>query len=177
MINVNEYAEALFLLSEEEGNTEAALSDIKTVAAVLSENPDYKNLLDTPALPMPEKLALVDEAFSSLGENTKNLLKILAQKHGIYAFSKLADAFFAKYDDSRGIIRAEAVSAVALTEAQKEALRSKLESLTGKTVVIKNTVDKSIIGGIKLRYMGKQLDASVKTRLDSFEEKLRGTVI
>ncbi len=177
MINVNEYAKALFLLAEEDGSTDVALSDVKMIKRLLAENPDYKNLLDTPALPKQEKLALIDEAFSGIHENTKNLLKILCERHGIYSFPKIADAFALLYDESRKIERVEAVSAIELTDAQLDALREKLQALTGKTIIINNTVDPSIIGGMKLRYSGKQLDGSLKTRLESFEQTLRTTVI
>ncbi len=177
MINVKEYAEALFFLSEECGTTDAALSDVKLIKTLLSENPDYKNLLDTPALARSEKIALIDGAFGGIDEHTKNLFKILAEKHAIHAFSKFADAFIAYYDESRGILRADVISAVALTAAQSKALTEKLERLTGKTVILKNTVDKSLIGGVELRYGGVQLDSSLKTRLDGLKRALSGTVV
>lgn len=177
MINVNEYAEALFLLTEEDGTTEAALADVRMIKELLSENPDYKNLLDTPALSKSEKLSLIDEAFSAVHEHVKNFLKILCEKHGVYSFGKIADALAALYDEARGIERVEAVSAVAMTEAQLDALKKKLEGTTGKTVIINNTQDASIIGGVKLRYCGKQIDGSLKRRLEAFEKALRGTVI
>jgi F-type H+-transporting ATPase subunit delta len=56
-------------------------------------------------------------------------------------------------------------------------MKEKLAKMTGKTIIIKNTVDKSILGGVKLRYSGIQLDGSVKTRLDTFEKSLKNTVI
>ena len=49
--------------------------------------------------------------------------------------------------------------------------------LRSKTIILTNTVDPSILGGVKLRYLGVQLDGSVKTRLDKFEDALKNTVI
>lgn len=177
MINVKEYAKALFLLAEEEGTTDLTLSDVRLIKALLLDNPEYVNLLDTPAISKTEKLSLIDEAFSGINENTKNLVKILCEKRGVYFFPKIADAVSELYDKSRGIERVEAVSAVAMSDSQISALKEKLEALTGKTVIVRNTVDASIIGGVKLRYAGKQLDGSIKTRLEGFEKALRGTVI
>ena len=85
--------------------------------------------------------------------------------------------FSALYDKSRGIEHVEAVTAVAMTDAQISKMAEKLSAMTGKTVVIKNTVAPEILGGVKLRYSGTQLDGSVKTRLDSFEKSLKNTVI
>ena len=64
-----------------------------------------------------------------------------------------------------------------MTDSQIEALRTKLAQETGKTIIINNTIEPEILGGIKLRYLGRQLDASLKTRLDNFEKSLKNTVI
>ncbi len=177
MINAQEYAKALFLITEEEGETEAAMENTRLVKAVFDENPAYAPLLDTPAIPKEEKLALIDEAFSAVGENLKNLIKILCERHSVYVYPKVFSAYSALYDESRGIERVIAISAVEMKEEQIAALKAKLSAITGKTIIIKNDVDPSILGGIKLRYSGIQLDGSVKTRLDGFEEKLKSLVI
>ena len=177
MIDAREYAKALFLLSEEEGSTDTVLEDVRLVSEVLAKNADYVKLLDTPALPKSEKLSLIDEAFGTVNGNLKKLIKILCERHSTFAFSAVCSAYSELYDESRGIVRAVAVSARPMSEGQISALSEKLSATTGKTVVVKNTVDPSILGGVKLRYEGTQLDGSVKTRLDSFEKKLKGTVI
>ena len=74
-------------------------------------------------------------------------------------------------------MRVDAITAVPLTAAQSDKLAAKLSRTLSKTVIVKNTVDPSILGGMKLRYSGVQLDGSVKTRLDKFEDALKSTVI
>ena len=177
MIDVQEYAKALFLIAEEEGSTDTVLEDVRLVCEVLSANAEYVKLLDTPALPKSEKLSLIDGAFGTVDGNLKNLIKILCERHSIFAFSRVSSAYSELYDASRGIVRASAVSAYPMSEVQIAALSEKLSAITQRTVIVKNTVDKSILGGIKLRYEGTQLDGSVKTRLESFERRLKGTVI
>ena len=177
MINAVEYGRALFMLTEEVGNTEKVREDVHILLAVLKENPDLVNLLDTPAVSKDERLGVIDAALASLDENLTNLVKILAERREAHSLSKVLDAYLAVYDEARGIERVEAVTAVPLTEAQTERLKAKLEKQTGKTVIIKNTVDPSTLGGVKLRYSGLQLDGSIKTRLEKFEEALRNTVV
>ena len=172
-----EYGKALFLLTEELGSTESALSDVLAAAEIFKDNPDYVKLLDTPAITKSEKLALADAAFSSLDTSVKNLIKILCEKHSIHAFSGVSKAFLALYNESRGIEEVEAVSAVAMSEEQILRMTEKLSAMTGKKIILKNTVSPEILGGVKLRYSGIQLDGSVKTRLDKFEASLKNTVI
>ena len=177
MINVNEYAKALFELTEELGTTERVREDVLTAKSVFCENPEYARLLDTPALKKEERIALISAAFSSLDEMLVNLIKLVSEKRHTYVIDKLFTAYLEKYDISRGIERVRAITATAMDGAQLTAMREKLEKMTGKTVVIINTVDPTILGGVKLRYMGRQLDGSLKSRLDGFERKLRELVL
>ena len=51
-----------------------------------------------------------------------------------------------------------------------------LEKITGKSVKTENRVDNSLLGGLILRFEGRQIDASLKTRLEGLlgEIKNRG---
>lgn len=171
------YAEALFSLSEEIGISDGVLSDLTVASDILCKYPEYVKLLDTPAVSVPEKIALISEAFSSLNEIVSNVVKILAEKHSVHLFYEIAKEYSAIYNESRGICTAEIISAVAITDEQAQKLKEKLENMTGKTIVIKNTVDKSILGGLKLRYLGKELDGTLKSRLTSIEKSLKNTII
>ena len=106
-----------------------------------------------------------------------NLIKIIVEKRLAHRFDAIFEGYLDSYDASRGILRVEAITAVALTADQTAALTKKACALTGKTAIVKNTVDPTILGGMKLRYGGTQLDGSVKTRLDKFEAALRDTVM
>lgn len=173
MAGKNEYASALFALALEDDMLEEVKSDLEALSDALNENPDYIRLLDTPALSKEERLTLIDEAFSSLCDSVRNLLKILCEKHAVYTVAELCSSFLSLYDERSGIERVEAVSAVALTDAQSDAIIKKLADMTQKKIILTNTVKPEILGGVILRYSGIQLDGSVKARLDSFSESLK----
>lgn len=177
MTDAREYGVALFLITEEDGTTERVAEDVRLAAEIFRQNPEYSRLLDTPALAKEERTQLIDESMSGLDERLKNLIKILTERHATHGFTRAADAYLEKYDEARGILRAEAISAVPLSREQADRLTKRLSEKCGKHVVLKNTTDPSILGGIKLRYGTVQLDGSVKTRLDAFEKSLRNTVI
>lgn len=177
MTDVYEYGKALFLITEEDRISDKVLADVKTAESVFKANPDYIKLLNSPAVPKEERVALVDKAFMGVDERLSNLIKILTERRLIHLFDKVAKAYYELYDESRGILRVEAVTAIPLTKEQSDVITKKLSRSLGKTVVLRNTVDRSILGGVKLRYGDVQLDGSIKTRLDKFEEALKNTVI
>lgn len=174
MTDVTQYARALFSLAREEGREEKIGKELELLSALINENPKYVSLLDTPALTLNERTALIDEALMPLDDYVRNLFKLLAEARLTYTLPKLSTCYRELLDESLGIMRAEAISAVPMTERQISALRKKLEDKTGKTVIIKNTVDKTILGGIVLRYDGLSEDGSLKYRLDKIQKSLFG---
>ena len=174
----SEYGRALFLLAKEIGSTEEIKCDLTAAVKAMEKAPEYTKILDTPAIAKEEKLKLSDEAFRGLSEYVVNLIKMLAEKRLTYSIGKISEHFIKRYDDANGIERVDAVTVVPMTDAQIRKLEAKLKDITGKKqIVVKNTVDPAMLGGMKLRYSGIQLDGSIRTRLDSFEKSIGALVI
>ena len=171
------YGDALFMLADELKQTEEIKDDLDILCKTIKENPDYLKLLNTAALSRNERVGLADEALKGLNKNLVSLMKILVERRIAYLIFKIRDAYMSAYDISRGIERVEAITFMPLTELQLNKLKDKLTNITGKQIIIKNTIDPSILGGMKLRYLGIQIDGSIKTKLDSFEQSLKDLVI
>ena len=174
---IKAYGDALFSLAEEMGQTDAVMQDIEILGRAIEENPEYLGMLDSPALSREERLALIDGSFSSLNKSLVNTAKLLTEKRLAHTSPAVIKHIRTVYEKSRGIERVEVISAVPLTEAQRLKLTAKLEGITKKQIIISNTHDPSLLGGMKLRYMGVQLDGTIKTKLDGFERSLGELVI
>ena len=66
----------------------------------------------------------------------------------------------------------QAVSAVPLDEAQRRALCDSLAQKTGRTIRLETAVDPSVLGGVKLRYEGLELDGTAAGRLAALRRAL-----
>ena len=177
MADVMQYASALFLLSLEEGTLDTVKGDLSVIAGVVSKNPEYEKLLDTPSLSREEKARLIDEAFGELNYAPTNLAKMLSDKRCVHLLPKISECFTELYNDKMGVMTVTAVTAIAMSDEHKAAMAKRLEAKTGKTIIIKNEVNRAILGGVQLRYNGEQIDASVKARLDAFSDSLKNIVI
>ena len=166
-----EYAEALFSLCVEENVLETARSDMKTVKEVILENPEYSLLLASPAIPLSQRLAAIDEAFDGkICEYCVYFLKLLCEKgripvllDSIREFEELCTAY-------QGRIEATITSAVVLSEEQKAALIEKLEKANNKIIVPTYKVDPEIMGGILVEMDGRVYDGTLKSRLRDVKE-------
>ncbi len=177
MTDPKQYAKALFSLSEEDGSSESVLADVDCVLSVLKNAPEYEKILDNPAIAKEERLSLVGEAFRGINENLLSLIKIAVSKREARSLYGILNGYKELFDESRGILRAEIISAVELNEEQKKKTKQKIEKITGKKILLTNTVDPNVLGGAVLRYSGVQLDGSVRTRLDDLKKGLKGSVL
>ena len=104
-------------------------------------------------------------------------MKILTEKGYMRYFCDCCDAYTARYDQDNGILRVNAVTAVALTTEQADKLTQKLSRITGKEIALRTRIDPAVLGGIRLDYDGQRLDDTVSHRLDAIRNVLDKTVL
>ena len=177
MINAYEYGKALFELAEEQGLTDEIGEQLRTVSVILADNVEYRTILDTPAIPTGEKPELIDKAFSSCHVYVRDFIKILACKRAVGDLAACLRVYEKCLDESRGIVRAVAKTAVPMTVVQLSALEGKLSALTGKQAILTNECDPSVIGGVTLVCDGTRFDGSIRARLEDLRTKLSEVTI
>ena len=174
----NTYAQALYDLAKEENLGKTVLSELAVLKGVFAENPEYSKLLSAPDIPKQERCGILDQAFRGrVHPYVLNFLKILTEKGYIRHFPDCCEAYRGFYNADNGILVVKAVSAVALTQAQKLKLTEKLTATTGKQIDLQCSVDAAALGGLRLQYDGKQVDGTVKTKLDAIGKLLKNTVL
>ena len=174
-LSARRYAQALFLIAEENGDRDQWLADLEVLASS-SRNPDFIAFIDSPKIENVKKIEVLKEAFSkSISDLALNLVSLLATRNYVASLSSIADAFQELVDSEKGVERAEIVSAVKLTDGQEKGVVDKLTQMVGKELSVTTFVDESILGGYLARVGDRLLDGSVKTQLEDMRrELLRG---
>lgn len=168
-----EYGGALFSLAQEQHLEDNLLEGLACVCDMFAAHRDYLRLLENPAVRQEERLALLDEAFrGAVHPYVLNFLKILCEKRALRMLPGCAEEYRTRLYEARGILPVTAITAVPLSAQQSDALRAKLQQATGKTVQLSNALDETLLGGVKLRYAGKELDGTVLGRLDGIRAAL-----
>ena len=162
-----EYAEAMFALAAESGESEIYLDALTAVRGVLLENPEYVDFLSSPAIPLAERCAAIDEAFGSCPEHVPSFLKILCENSRVKNVCECIDEFEKLVLLARNIVTATVYSVVELDKEQKE-------RLVGKSVEIEYKIDAALLGGIRVELDGVTFDGSIKGRLDEVKEVIIG---
>lgn len=167
------YGESMYELALSEGLSGEILEEMKVIRTLFQENPDYIHLLSEPSIPGKERTDLIETAFGNQAERyLVNFLKLLCERNLLREFGGCCEEYLRRYNRDNGIAEAIVTSAVPLTDVQAEALKQKLENLSGKKISLTRKTDPSLLGGVRVELEGKELDGTVKGRLNGLSRKL-----
>ena len=68
-------------------------------------------------------------------------------------------------------------SAVALSDAQMETLKQKLEKVSGKQISLTQKKDASVVAGLRVELEGRSYDGTIQGRLASLSRKLDEIIV
>lgn len=162
-----EYASALFSLATENNSVDQYEKSLMEIEDIFKENPDYIKVLESPAIPLSERISFIDKAFASTyTEYLVSFLKVLCENGHIAQIVSCIEAFC----DLVRIYKNRTIATVYYVEPlsveQKTALIEKLQKISGKVIEPEFIKDESLIGGIKVQIDDKIIDGSIKNRLN-----------
>lgn len=170
------YASALFDLAREKDFVAAVESDLDNLAQAVRESADLAALLRDPQISRgdAEKAISAVAGVLGAGELTRNFLGVLAQNRRLASLPDVIRAFSAIAAAHRGEVTAEVTTAHALDDAQLAGLAAKLKERDGRDVKLKTSVDPEILGGLIVKIGSQMIDSSIRTRLNSLAQAMKG---
>ena len=147
--------------------------ELNEVAKVINENSDFVTLMNNPNIEKIKKINLIDASFSGVNKYVVNVVKILAGNLQISLINFVLEQFTELFNRYSNSVVVKVESASPLTELQLENLKEKLKNeLKLEKVELNNFVDESLLGGFKLTYNNKVVDASIKAKLSAIKAKI-----
>ncbi len=133
-----------------------------------------REVFENPAVPVEQKIALLDKMNAKLGmfRELRNFIAILTRNDRIAHVHEVADAYRTELQERQGIRQAEIVTARELNEQEKNTLLAGVGQLAGAKIQPSFKLDKSILGGTVVRIGSTVYDGSVKGRLERLKEAL-----
>lgn len=170
------YALALFELARERDFIKTVEGDLATLKQALTESDDFAALIRNPRVTREaagKVLATVAKTLG-LGEIATNFVGVLAANGRLSALPDVIRAFSAIAAAHRGEVTAEVTSAHALSETQVAALTAQLKAREGRDVKVETRIDPAILGGLVVRLGSKMIDSSIRTRLNTLAQAMKG---
>ena len=165
------YARAVFELATEEGQVAEWGRRVAQVSDLLS-NPQVAAVLTNPTIPVNLRMELISAAPHELDPEATNLARLLIESNRVEDARGVAEDYEALADAAAGRVRATVTTAVELGPEELDRLAHQLSERLGKEVRIEAVVDERILGGLKLQYGDRLIDASLATKLQQLRRRL-----
>jgi F-type H+-transporting ATPase subunit delta len=170
------YASALFDLARDERQIEVVSASLETLKGALAESRDLNAVISSPLIGRAEagKAIAATAATLQLDRTTANFVGVIARNGRLRQLPEVIRLFGRLAAEHRGETTAEVISARPLDDDQIAALRTRLGERAGNSINIDARVDPSILGGIVVRLGSQMIDASIRTKLNTLAQAMKG---
>ena len=151
-----------------------AIGGLRRISGLLAESPDLRRVWENPAVPVEQKRHLLDAIVRREGieKPVRNLVAVLIDHRRVPFLEQIAQQLEKELDARLGIAEAEVTSARELGDAEKRALETQIEKVTGKKVRARFALDATLLGGVTVRVGSTIYDGSVKGQLERIKEAI-----
>ena len=170
------YAATLLDAAGAEGGQERVIAvrdQLNQVLFAFRENGRIRENLSNSSLSAQQRYELAASVFEGCDPLAVSVLAVMAERGNLGELSAVIDAFVNAAENKLNVSIVDVVTAVALDDELRGIITEKLSKDLGKPVVLCETVDKSILGGIIMSTNGKRIDASISSKLEGTRALLK----
>lgn len=168
------YGQAIFELAQEKNILEQMEKDLLYVEELLNENKDLRAFINSPIIAKEEKIKLLQKIFQDgILTDALHFLFIMISRGRASGIIEAIQHYVNKSREARGILMAKAVLAREISSVEREKLLTKLQSITGKQIILQEVIVPTIMGGMIVSIDDKVIDVSIARRLKEMEKVLR----
>jgi F-type H+-transporting ATPase subunit delta len=165
------YAKSLLELAVEKNILEQVHSDMSAVLSLSTGDSSFLDMIKSPVISSEKKLEILKIlAGKDADALTLKFFELVSEKGRTAFLPEIATAFLRLYNEYLGIQVAEVESTIQLDDDLRKSFTDIVKEVSGKEKVkLVEKIDPNLIGGFVLRISDKQLDESIKSKL----QKLR----
>lgn len=168
------YASAIFGAAKKVNKVDVILSDITLIEEAFVKYDDLREALHSPVVTDNKKKAIISDIFKDkVDELTLNFFFLVIDKRREGIISLLKDEIEALVFEEKNISIVVIESVIPLKSEQVEAIKTKLENIFKRTLIVKeNIINEELIGGVKVILGDKIIDGSIKAKLSLIKDTL-----
>jgi F-type H+-transporting ATPase subunit delta len=172
-IVASRYAKSLIELAKEQNVLEAVYQDMILFKDTADQNRGLMLALKSPVVRHEKKAGILKALFEArVNPVSYAIFKIITKKNREAILDEIAAEFIKAYNLNQGIQKATVVTTTPLTDELRKQFTDMVTSATGRTVQLAEKIDSSLIGGYVLRIDDRQIDASLRSRVNELKLKL-----
>lgn len=167
------YAKSLIELAEEKKVVDVVYQDMLLFNQIAKDNRGLMLALRSPVVRHEKKLGILNAVFKEKVDPVSyTIFEIITRKNRESILDAIAAEYIIQYNAYKGIQKATITTSTPLTVELRDQFTKIVADATGRTVELEEKVDQKLIGGYVLRVGDRQIDASIKSRLNELKLEL-----
>lgn len=166
------YAEVLFDLGEQTGQTERYADLIDAVAGAVEMTPEVQTVLVSPRVPKAKKAQILANALPDAPRPFVLFLQAVAKRGRQQVLREIANQYLALLDIKLNRVRVGVTVAREPNEAARQSMQQELSRRLGKEVIAAFAVEPQILGGAIVRVGDRVYDGSLRRRMTRLRRQL-----
>ncbi len=170
------YATVMFDAAMQEGGQDAVLEvrdQTERIIRIMRSNMDLSSSLQDSSYTPEQRASLAKGTFADVNPVLANTLAVMAERGDVALLSRVWESYGEQIERKLNVTVVDVTTVVPLDDHLREVITKKAEADLGTKVVLRESIDKSLIGGILMSAKGKRIDASVASQLESARNVLK----
>ncbi|BAK45191.1 ATP synthase F1 subunit delta [Eggerthella sp. YY7918] len=170
------YASALLDGAYEAGAQDAVLEvrdQVENIMRISRSNMDLAEALEDSAYTPEQRGSMARNVFAQCHPVLVDVLAVMAERGDFALLSRVWASYGEQLERKLNVTVVDVTTVVELDDHLREIIVKKTQADLGTNVVLREHVDKSLIGGILMSANGKRIDASVLSQLESARNVLK----
>ena len=178
------YAKSLYELASDAGGNDKIVEiadELEQVCELTRQNREVQLFFSSPIIDVTKRSEALSAIFSNrVTDLTLRFLLVLNAKGRLNHIEPINVAFDLLVQEAFGRVEVDVFTPYDLDENAINSIKEKVQAMLGKEPILHPYVDKTMLGGLKLRIGDQLIDGSVQTKLRRLSETIHqsgGTAI
>lgn len=167
------YALAMYGLASEAGVVEQVEAELRDLDGLFRQSEDLRQQMANPRLTSTTKKAVLTQLLGAANTDVlRRTVLLMTDKGRANLLVDLAPVFEEVAMEAGGRAVARVTTATPLDDAARSQLMESLAALTGKQITLEESVDETLLGGVRVMIGSHMIDGSLARRLEGIEHSL-----
>ena len=166
------YGLALYSLALEENKIDSWQKDVKTLKSIFEENTDFIMILGSSFISLEERLEIVEKTLVGVDKNIIGLIDVIMENNRTDLILDIFESFNSYCNQYRGVSEGLIYSTLKLDQTVIDQIEKKISKIENNKVELKNVIDPSLIGGVKIVIKDHIYDGSIKHNIEMMKKDL-----
>jgi F-type H+-transporting ATPase subunit delta len=166
------YGLALYSLALEENKIDSWQKDVKTLKSIFEENTDFIMILGSSFISLEERLEIVEKTLVGVDKNIIGLIDVIMENNRTDLILDVFESFNSYCNQYRGVSEGLIYSTLKLDQTVIDQIEKKISKIENNKVELKNVIDPSLIGGVKIVIKDHIYDGSIKHNIEMMKKDL-----